>query len=252
MQGNDLSIDLLLSLDDGPTQSGEEVQEGSEGDDTNSSDDDQSHPLTPEVKAKRRHDQHRKAVRRLEGHVTSLMDLLPTIQSFCADEHVLKSQERAVSRFPSIKSPSPADAFISQVQDKFTKVNPSLARRLGEAGWERYRRLQRNLARYEKNDSLEGWDSANEDEEAINDEGEPTNFVPASTFHDSGLGISLSTKSQYAASAASHTSFLSTKSATEGVHRVPPTPNEVLKGLPFQCKMCNHSVHGIDSRVKWK
>lgn len=247
-----MSLDFASSLDDKATQSGEEVQERSESEDTNSSDGDQSHPLTPEVNVKRRNDQHRKAVRHLEGRVTSLMDLLPTIQNFCDDEHALKSQERAVSHFQSTKSPSPADAFISQVQDKFTKVNSSLARRLGEAGWERYRRLQRNLARYEKLQSLGEWDSGNEDEEALTDEDEPSNFVPASTFHDSGLGTSLSTKSRYAASAASHTSFLSTKSATEGVVRVPPTPAEVLKGLPFQCMLCNRSVHSIDSRVKWK
>ncbi|KAG8533898.1 uncharacterized protein KY384_001639 [Bacidia gigantensis] len=248
-----LALDFSCTPDKEIATNGEEFEETSGGEDEDSSDDGQSNCQTFGVKAKREGDyQHRKAIRHLEGHVTSLMDLLPTIQHFCDDEHVFESQEKARSRIQPTKSPSAADAFISQVVDKFSLVNASLARRLGEAGWERFRRLQRNLARHEKLRNLGEASSEDEDGEAFTDEDEPSNFVPASKFHDSGLGTSLATQSRYAASAASHTSFLSTKSTTEGVHRVPPTPNEVFSGVPFHCKLCNRKIDYIDSRVKWK
>ena len=193
---------------------------------------------------------HRKLISRLESYVASLMDLLPTILHFCANDPLPEAKGATRARVPRVQASSAADYFINQVQDKFEHVDPSLARRLGEVGWERFRRLQRACMRNKEIITTE--DSDSESEEVIQEEIEPSTYVPVSTFQDSGLGTSLATKSRYSASVASHKSFLSTKSSTEGALRVPKTPIQVSYGLPFPCKLCNRTVKDIDSRVKWK
>src|SRR5277367_4278797 len=78
-------------------------------------------------------------------------------------------------------------------------------------------------------------------------------FRPVSLFHDSGLGTSMPSRSQYAASNASHTSFLSIETdAAKGRLRVPITPVEVGEGIAFTCFICAQRLSGIRNRVDWK
>lgn len=72
-------------------------------------------------------------------------------------------------------------------------------------------------------------------------------------FHDSGLGTTIASQSQYAQTEASHTSFVSSLAEQEkGRLRVPPTPLEVGTGEPFQCHLCGMLQTKIKNRIHWK
>jgi hypothetical protein len=78
-------------------------------------------------------------------------------------------------------------------------------------------------------------------------------FLPVSKFHDSGLGTSVPAQSDHAFSIASHTSFLSSHAESEdGKARVPPTPEQVAEGQPFDCAICGQTLTSIKSRIDWK
>lgn len=132
--------------------------------------------------------------------------------------------------------PEAAKPWIMQVQDKFPNaLDQSLLNRLGEANCERAIRIR---------------DKA---EPVVE---EPVRFKPVSEFHDSGLGTSIPTETNYATStysAASHTSFVSSLAGEErGKHRVPKTPVEIGLGKPFECDICGKTVAHIKNRVQWK
>lgn len=77
-----------------------------------------------------------------------------------------------------------------------------------------------------------------------------TLFKPFSLFHDSGLGTSIPAISQYAATVASHTSFLSVGGEEAlGRPRVPTLPQE--DGTPFQCGYCHRTI-SMRNRIQWK
>lgn len=80
-----------------------------------------------------------------------------------------------------------------------------------------------------------------------------SSFIPVSLFQDSGLGSSLPAQTSYAATAASHSSFVSSNAEGESGHlRVPPTPKGVFEGIPFVCEICSHELSEIKNRVDWK
>lgn len=179
------------------------------------------------------------------------MDLLPTIQH-CFEIEQISTHVEAPINFSVKDAILPAEPLVNQIQDKFPRVDPALAKRLGEASWERFRRVCRALD-LRKESEIHGADGAFEDTESEESEKDkPSTFVPVSSFYDSGLGASLPTKSRYSLSAASHTSFLSTQSMLESTYRVPPTPAEVTQGIPFQCDYCNKWVENIHTRVQYK
>jgi hypothetical protein len=75
-------------------------------------------------------------------------------------------------------------------------------------------------------------------------------FRPFSTFHDSGLGASMPSRSRYAAPNANHTSFLSTSTdATRCRTRVPATPSEVTQWRPCRCYIWCEEISTVNSRV---
>jgi hypothetical protein len=78
-------------------------------------------------------------------------------------------------------------------------------------------------------------------------------FKPVSEFYDSGIGDSLPTHSSYAATIASHSSFVSSNGAHKaGTLRVPPMPAAVGHGEPFDCEICGQRLRHIKNRVDWK
>lgn len=127
---------------------------------------------------------------------------------------------------------------MSVLRDKYCKADEGLIERLGEANWQRHLFVRRKM------DQIAEWP-----------EHEPITIFEekATVFHDSGIGATISGPSQYAASAASHTSFIS--SLTEGgkgAIRVPPTPKEIVAGEFFCCNLCGLSQSGLRNRVDWK
>ena len=78
-------------------------------------------------------------------------------------------------------------------------------------------------------------------------------FQPQTLFHDSGIGTTVASQSQYAQTEASHTSFVSSLAEQEkGKLRVPPTPLEVGTGEPFRCHLCGFVQIKIKNRIDWK
>ena len=182
-------------------------------------------------------------VKDIAAHVTYLMDLVPTIeqtgqQRDLAGRVVVGSLPRTSFRVSAL-----AEQYVRQICDKYPKAPNELAERLGEANWQRFQRIR---------------DSEQEKSEtATNTKGvlelAKSAFAPVSHFHDSGLGSSIPALSQYAASVASHTSYLSSEADKEsGRLRVPSIPKEAVDGLPFGCFICGKTLTTIRNRVDWK
>lgn len=169
-----------------------------------------------------------------------LMGLLPSLQRAIKFKREAPVAPSSLIRVP-IRATDPAYVFVTQVLDKFDTIETALAQRLGQANWERHQRILRQLS--SKTSLVEAEQEG--DAESL--------FHPVSTFHDSGLGSSDPTKSSYATSNASHTSFVSDMGGNEeAVLRVPETPPQVGLGQPFECKLCGHTVFNVKNRIDWK
>lgn len=166
-----------------------------------------------------------------------LMELVPTLeQSLPRVGNLARSALLAPP--PAFKVSGPAFTYVRNVYDKFPQADIRLTERLGEANWQRHVKVRNKI------------------DQVANDEPvESKGFVVASfsEFRDSALGSSIRNQSDYAASAASHTSFaLSFADGEERSTRVPPTPAEVSAGKPFQCHICGQMLNRIRNRVDWK
>lgn len=180
----------------------------------------------------------------MDIYIGCLKDLAPTLeQTFyetCRPRPDAVGAEAAIS----FRVTDAAWGHVSKVHDKYRKADFGLAKRLGEANWRRYVRITRQMQR-----------SAHELGEGETDDQETGRFAShaISKFHDSGLGTSIPGQSHFAASVASHTSFLSSQADVEnGTLRVPPTPKEVAEELPFECFICAKTLTSIRNRVDWK
>ncbi|KAL9118833.1 MAG: hypothetical protein Q9187_004614 [Circinaria calcarea] len=133
-----------------------------------------------------------------------------------------------------------ARPFVLNVLDKFPLADSKLIERLGESNWQRYMTIRATMDQINKHTIF-----GKEPPRSV--------FTPYSVFHDSGMGTSMASASHYAASVASHTSFISSQ-AEEGnsTMRVPPTPPEVALNEPFECFICGHELFKIRNRVDWK
>ena len=132
----------------------------------------------------------------------------------------------------------PARSYVALIQEKFKQADANLVQRLGEANWQRHIRVRQQTAQ------------ETDDEEPVHVEEPISVFKPHSTFHDSGIGTTVASKSQYTHS---HTSFRSSHPESETcTMRVPPTPAEMVAGKPFQCQICNKKLSNIKHRVDWK
>ncbi|KAJ5827300.1 hypothetical protein N7447_004063 [Penicillium robsamsonii] len=171
---------------------------------------------------------------RIHCYVSCLMDLAPVI-----DKHISFLQRKVEPR-PTplenvIRLSQSAQPFAMRIRDRFTIALTPLVERLAEANWERSIRIRAQ---------------EEEEEPYLADHDALTLFKPYSLFNDSGLGTSVPTRSQYAATAASHTSFLSVAGKeAHGRPRVPSLPQE--GGLPFQCDYCRKTI-SLRNRIEWK
>jgi hypothetical protein len=189
---------------------------------------------------------------RLHSYVSCLVDLAPVIEktlshskhkvepqpislentfqsSHEAQPYAMRIRDRSVWSCPSIL------ITYTDIPDRFTSAPVHLIERLAEANWERSIRIR--AQRQEEEGLLVVGDAQ-------------TVFKPYSLFHDSGLGSSIPTVSQYAASVASHTSFLSIAGEeAQGRPRVPPLLHDY--GVPFACDYCGRTVSMLN-RIQWK
>jgi hypothetical protein len=171
---------------------------------------------------------------------TCLMDLLPSMEDTL--NFASQAKDKDESSHPlDFHVSGPARSYILNIFDRFSKANPQLVERLGEANWQRHIALRNGLAKEA------------EIVHVVIEEAPKSVFVPVSLFQDSGLGTSLPAHTSYAATSASHTSFVSSQADEESRGlRVPPTPKAVSKGIPFSCEICGQTLGQIKNRIDWK
>ena len=185
---------------------------------------------------------HTQANFRISSFSTHLIDLGPTL------ERTLRCMARASSKSsPPVIMPfnvsEAAKAYASLIRDKFNQAPIQLVERMGEANWQRHKKMRKQI----------GSASEKSEEESVLDEdlgGAVSTSLPSSTFHNSGIGTSLPVQTRYTPS---HASLIS--SNTEGLSgrlRVPREPAEVVAGRPFKCHFCGKKLSNIRTRVQWK
>ena len=164
----------------------------------------------------------------------SLAELRPSIE-----QNLLSSErsrlQSAHPTFGPFHLSTPASIYVSIVRDKFPKAQDQLIERLGEANWQRHISVRKQVGANEK---------------PLEEQEVGSIFHPHSAFHDSGIGTSVQTQTQYAES---HTSFISSNTeGAKGALRVPPMPANACSGQSFQCPVCKLIVSNIQNRVEWK
>lgn len=187
---------------------------------------------------------------RIHCYVSCLIDMAPSIEKRIALAPRRVEPRQIHAENTMTLSPN-AQPFVMRIQDRFVVVPGSallelminnrfsigltpLVERLAQANWERSIRIR---AQYREQSYTVDHDDV-------------TLFKPYSTFNDSGLGTSVPTRSQYAASATSHTSFLSMPGTEAHGHpRVPSLPRG--DGRPFQCEYCQKTI-SLQGRIEWK
>ena len=172
-------------------------------------------------------------------HVKCLVELVPSIEQslLCA----MGSRHQSSMTIPeSFHVSDPAWAYVSAVREKFKEAQTQLVERLGEANWQRHVTVRRRMDLISEHDFkfINNLDAAR------------SLFKRSSAFHDSGVGTTIGSQTQYAQS---HTSFISSNAGGEsGSIRPPPTPAEVSVGKPFRCHICGETLSRIKNRVDWK
>ncbi|KAB8737526.1 hypothetical protein FH972_026485 [Carpinus fangiana] len=132
----------------------------------------------------------------------------------------------------------PAAAFIRLILDRFPRADLNLARKLGEANWQRMGRLQLTPSP-DGHTISEVANTLGIEEESL--------FKPNATFHDSGIG-----SSTYQVKAEDAVSLASTASINATSARVPPQPEEAKTGQRFKCQICGRILEGMTTRPQWK
>ncbi|KAL9607427.1 MAG: hypothetical protein Q9167_007662, partial [Letrouitia subvulpina] len=177
--------------------------------------------------------------RRIQVQTSHLIRVGPTIQKTltCAEK------AEAQSPFPPVvpfKVSDPAAFYVSSIREKFKQAQDHLVARLGEANWQRHHHVRNIPLR----------DGGLPNEQLDDAENATAFFRPYSAFYDSGIGTSIPNQTEYAAS---HTSFLSSKSETKlGGLKVPQSPQQIVENKPFQCFLCGRTQLNIRNRVDWK
>ena len=174
----------------------------------------------------------------LRFHIACLVVLGSTLEKshLCAEKSLERSSQ--VASVPFHVSDA-AKVYISLIRDKFSEAEASLVERLGEANWRRHVNVRLRMEYI-----------SNGVEQEDTREHPCSTFKPYSAFHDSGIGTSVPTETQYALSHKSSNS--SDTEREEGRLRVPREPVELGTGKPFQCYLCGDILSSIRNGVDWK
>ncbi|KAL3455278.1 hypothetical protein BJX64DRAFT_77028 [Aspergillus heterothallicus] len=180
---------------------------------------------------------------RLHCYIGCLLELGPTIEKQIANIQ-FKLDRQALPDMNPFSLSLNAQPFAIRIKDRFRDAKIPLVERLAEANWERSVRM---MIHAEESSAAEQTTPARSVPATA-----MTLFKPFSLFHDSGLGTSIPSRSLYAATVASHSSYLSVAAEDdEGRPRVPPLPHEGLRGQTFQCPFCGTCIKCRD-RIEWK
>lgn len=135
----------------------------------------------------------------------------------------------------------PALSLVSRIRQRYPHADDEFAHILGELNWARVQRL---MAAREENAQ-----KPTQEATRVGSVSRPPGTVMASEFHDSGLGTSIPTVSQYAETVFSY------HGTAGGSIKIPSVPERGLQGLPFDCPLCGCSCQlpaGNHGRRLWK
>ncbi|KAL8723601.1 MAG: hypothetical protein Q9225_000143 [Loekoesia sp. 1 TL-2023] len=185
------------------------------------------------------HDQQSGLIKNIAASIQGLMDLSPAIEDNLI--HLEQSfQDVKIPALHAFNDPEPASTYISIVCEKFPKAPARLVERLIEANLQRHVLIRNGMT---------AGDESSEAISLVDDKYRKSH----SSFFGSGIGTSISAERGSAASVASHSSFASSMAEKDDESlRVPPTPDEVGSGKPFQCFLCQVVQERIKNRADWK
>ena len=184
----------------------------------------------------------------LSLYIQSLLELGPAIENnlIQIERRFQDAKQRALT-LPNFAYSEPAQGYISSIRDKFPRASAELVGRLGEANWQRHVKVRDRMTRDDEDVEMEFA------EHKVSGAIAPSAIQPVSVFHDSGIGTTLSGRTKYARSTASHTSFASSFGGENSRSvRVPPNPPEIGLGKPFRCFICHRLQETVRNRADWK
>lgn len=201
-----------------------------------SADDDTSTSKISEMRGMRR------SLDDLDFYTTCLMDLLPSMEQTCKKVCDPPLHLKETSGMVSSHSTKAARRSVLQIRDRFKNAATSLVEHLGEMNWQRSVRIRQQM----------GIDA--KESEVVDSQLDtyPASF-PVSGFHDSGLGNFLSSKASSMPSSASSSALASSVARNESdFTRIPSTPHQVARGIPFVCFICKRILKEIRNSVDWE
>ncbi|KAL2869650.1 chromatin remodelling complex Rsc7/Swp82 subunit-domain-containing protein [Aspergillus lucknowensis] len=197
---------------------------------------------------------------RLRCYIACLLELGPAIEKQIANIQ-FKLDRQALPAMNPFSLSEDAQPFAIRIKDRYVGPYPRigvvvlttrrfkdakvpLVERLAEANWERSVRLMTHAEEGNAEDQITPARSVPATAMTL--------FKPFSIFHDSGLGTSVPSRSHYAATVASHSSYITVAAEEdEGRPRVPSLPPEGLNRQNFQCPFCSSYIKCRD-RIEWK
>lgn len=165
--------------------------------------------------------------------ITNLLQLSVAIQHASRQDQFAK-----VSKLP----PLPSSFDVEYVSQKFPKVAPWLAQRLGTA---LTRRRQHFAYRRDHNAKLSSGVDQMDEMQSLTEVTKATKLIQTNTGYDQTLDMVGGQDD-----AASATTFR-TEAESSGVLRVPPAPAASADEQPFECPFC-YNIIVVQGRESWK
>ena len=212
----------------------------------------------------------------LNAYMESLVDLSPSLNHPALDTTRMEATNADLTDVLAGVS-EPARPFVLGIQDRFASLDIYLMQRLGEANWQRRRRLRDKLSAAIERQAIRTVDDDNtsigetivggEHRDIVDDViATHSSIRPPSTFISTVTGSGFSEPSifdrnsiliphpQRQSIAESMTSFASSMAdgLDYGRRRVPDLPDNYDFESSFQCQICGDILTRIRNRAEWK
>ncbi len=202
------------------------------------------------------------------------MDLRASLERPAPDAGLAEPDATVIGRF---KVSGPAEIWTRKILDTNTKLDLTLAARLGSANWQRYQRVSKKM---EDNEDVDRDSEEEEDQlgslplfsvDTMSTK-EQSSVFSSSRPTSSALGATTATsvsQTQFeytfpvarkraviakdTRSQATYTSVVTNDRGERGWLRIPPLPIKVEElGKPFRCTICGDKLYDIMNRSDWK
>lgn len=179
---------------------------------------------------------------------TTLISILPASWIFSLDGANMQERVRSpvqlkeTSGTLSSHSTQAARPYVLQIREKFKNAATSFVEHLGETNWQRSVRIRQQM----------GIDAKESEVDDPQFDAYTASF-PVSGVHESGLGTFLSRKTSSTRSSASPSACVPGVARNQfDFTRIPSTPLEVARGIPFVCFICKRTLNEIRDSLDWE